>query len=876
MPIESGQTLLHYRLTEKLGEGGMGVVWKAMDTTLDREVAIKILPDTFSADAERLARFEREAKVLASLNHPHISGIYGIHETEGVRFLSMELVSGEDLSTVLERGPLPLDRTLQITREVAEALEAAHESGIIHRDLKPANVRLTLEGKAKVLDFGLAKAYDPATASDPMTSQTMTSAGTVAGLILDTAAYMSPEQASGQPTDRRADIWSFGVMLHEMLSGKRLFAGETISHTLADVLRAPVNFDELPPGTPPAMRRLVERCLDRDKMRRLRDIGEARITIEDTIADPHKEDTAAPKEGVTPAATSRLPWIVAGLAAVAAVIGFAWNSGDAPASAEPTRRFAVEVPNSGNTRQGDGVAIAVSSDGRRIVTRGGAGAEDMLYLRLIDDYESVPIEGTVGGRNPFFSPDDRWIGFLATTNLYKVRSTGGPPILISSAPASPDGMDWGEDGFIYYGHQGRIWRVSADGGEIESLTEGDPEENLRLALPFVLPGAKSLLCSTNTGRQTGGLFALDLGTSKLKDLDMLGSNPHYLSTGHVVFAQADRVFVAPFDMRRLEFTGPATPAHPRAWVDQGQIQIDISAEGTVVYLPASRDETQSLVTVDLEGQVVPLLPDGLPFISLNDPRMSRNGRRLLISVEGGAIWMVDLDTQTPTLMSESGFYPQWSPDGNEIIYGTTRSESFDVYRRPVDLSRPEELMLDEKNNLRSGDWTRQGILVIREEIPDKGMDLRYIPNVDDPSTMLPLMEGDDDELAPIVSYDGKWLAYVSNYSGNDEIYVTSFPEIGARLRVSTKGGTSPTWAPDGSAIYYFEGTKMIAVSIETEPRFRVTGREALFDGEYLQYRWSRQYDIHPSGDYFILIKNPMRGNVEVVTNWFEELSAPQD
>ncbi len=879
MELESGQQLLHYRLTEKIGEGGMGVVWKAVDTTLGRDVAIKILPDTFAAEAERLMRFEREARVLASLNHPHIAGIYGIHEAPStssgqasIRFLSMELVSGEDLSVALERGALPLERALRIAREVAEALEVAHESGIIHRDLKPANVRLTLEGKAKVLDFGLAKAYDPATASDPMSSATVTSAGTVAGLILGTAAYMSPEQASGQPTDRRADIWSFGVMLHEMLSNKRLFAGETISHTLADVLRAPIKLDDLPKSTPPAIRRLIERCLERDKMRRLRDIGEARIALEDAIADPLKKDTVAAGAEIAAMPSSRLPWVVAGLAVVLAVVGWVWNPSESSRSTEPTRRFALEVPNGGNTRQGDGKALAISSDGRYVVTVGGAGTDDVLYRRSIDDFEPQPIEGTVGGRIPFFSPDDRWIGFVQATDFTKVRVNGGAPIRIGRTPASPKGVYWGEDGNIYYGSQGRLWRISSEGGEPEALTDLEGGGGRRLGSPFLVPDSNVLLCSTPAAvTGSGQLFALDLETRKLKDLEMPGLDPRYLPTGHVLFAQGGRVFVAPFDLNRVEFTGIQWEVHPRAWVDQGQMQLDVSAEGTVVYMPVSRGELQSLVTVDLEGQVAPLLPDGLPFISFNDPRISRDGRRLLISVEGGAIWMIDLDTQTPTLMSENGFYPQWSPDGSEIIYGTDRNESYDIYRRPVDLSRPEELMIDVENNLRSGDWTRQGVLVIREEIPDKGMDLNYLTDLDDPSSMISLLDGEDDELAPIVSYDGKWLAYVSDYSGNDEIYVTTFPEPGARLQLSTRGGTSPVWAPDGSALYYFEAMSLIAVSIETEPRFRVTGRETLFEGEYVQYRWSRQYDIMPDGKRFILVKNPPRGNVEVVTNWFAEL-----
>jgi serine/threonine protein kinase/Tol biopolymer transport system component len=871
--IESGQQLLHYRLTEKLGEGGMGVVWQAVDTTLGRDVAIKILPDAFSGEPERLARFEREARVLASLNHPHVAGIHGIHEAEGVRFLAMELVAGEDLSAVLERGALPLERALQVAREVAEALEVAHESGVIHRDLKPANVRLTQEGKAKVLDFGLAKAYDPATASDPMSSATMTSAGTVAGLILGTAAYMSPEQASGQPTDRRADIWSFGVMLHEMLSNKRLFAGETISHTLADVLRAPIDLDDLPSGTPPAIRRLISRCLERDKMRRLRDIGEARIAIEDAIANPEEaEDTAAGEATVSTRRSSPLPWIVAGLATVVAVFGFVWILSGDSGLAEPTRRFSLEIPTRGSTRQGDGKMLAISHDGRYVVTRGGIGSDDMLYRRAFDNFTAQPIEGTIGGRLPFFSPDSRWLAFMVATDLHKVRSQGGQPIRLGRTPANPNGVHWGADGFIYYGGQGRIWRVPEDGGEPEAMTELEGEEGRRLSNPFLIAEANLLLCNAAASvAGSGQLLALDLETRKLKDLETPGSDPRYLPTGHILFAQTDRVLVAPFDAARVEITGPPRGAFPRAWVDQGQMQLEVSEDGTAIYMPITRGETQALVMVDLEGQVTPLVPDGLPFSSYNDPRVSRNGRRVLVTGDRGAIWMIDLDTQTPTLMSENGFYPHWSPDGSEIIYGTDREESYDIYRRPVDLSRPEEPYLDVDNNLRSADWTRQGMLIIREEIPDKGMDLKYLRSIDDP-TLITLLDGEDDELAPVVSYDGKWLAYLSDYSGSDEIYVTTFPEPGSRMQISTKGGTSPVWAPDGSALYYFEGRDLIAVSIETEPRFRVTGRKKLFDGEYVQYRWSRQYDIMPDGKSFILVKNPPQENVEVVTNWFAELS----
>ncbi len=877
------------------------------DSRLGREVALKILPEAFAADPERLARFEREAKVLASMNHPNIAHLYGLETFEPdestvgegftpsrevvssgtgtgsghqdlkisgpVTFLVMELVEGEDLSDRIGRGPIPVAAALPIALQIAEALEAAHEQGVIHRDLKPANVRLTPDGKAKVLDFGLAKAFEPALDGETEHSQTITSAGTMAGLILGTAAYMSPEQASGQPTDRRCDIWSFGVILHEMLTGKRLFDGETISHTLADVLRAPINLGSYPDEVPPSVRRLVERCLERDRLRRLRDIGEARIALEDAVNGSDDQDPASAVETVAePSKLRFLPWVIAAAAAVLAAFGLLRSPGDTPATAEPTRRFALEVPNSGNTRQGDGLAVAISSDGRSVVTRGGSGAEDMLHIRHMEDFEARPIEGTVNGRSPVFSPDDRWIAFVDAAGLQKVRSTGGPSVFLAQFPSSPNGMDWADDGWIYYAHQGEIWRLPENGGESERLLENDLSASRGFGQPFMIPGTSSLLCSSRTGvGGTGELFVFDLESKEIKALERQGTNPRYLPTGHIVFAQTDRVFVVPFDVDEMRITGQATPVLDRAWVDQGQVQADIADNGTVVYLPNSRGETQALVSVNINGRVEELVPEGLPFASINDPRISPDGRRVMLSVDTGAIWMLDLDTQTPTLMTEEGFYPQWSPDGREMIFGSTRNKTFDIYRRPVDLSRPEELVLDLENNLRAGDWTRQGPVVIREEIPGKGMDLRVWPDPGDPSSMVNLLDGPDDELAPIVSRDGKWLAYVSNYSGIDEVYVTGFPKPDARYKISMKGGHSPTWAPDGKNLYYFQSNRMIAISIETEPRFRVTGREELFDGEYVHYRWSRQYDIHPDGESFVMIKNPPRGNVEVVTRWFDEI-----
>ncbi len=879
-----GDTLSSFEITAKLGEGGMGEVWRALDSRLGREVALKVLPAELAADTERLARFEREARVLASLNHPNIATLFGLETVTAPdaddpntdrsqrTILVMEFVDGEDLSTRIARGPIPIADALPIARQIADALEAAHEQGVIHRDLKPANIRLTPEGRAKVLDFGLARAHEPAAAGDIDRSPTLTSAGTVAGIILGTAAYMSPEQAAGQEVDRRCDIWSFGVVLYEMLTGDRLFAGETVSHTLADVLRAPIDLSALPDSLPPSIRTLVARCIERDPKRRLRDIGEARIALQDAIDAPAGEPPDATLVPSLAGPARRLPWLIAAAGVALAAASLLWTPRSIETSAEPTRRFALEVPNSGNTRQGDGLAVAISSDGSRVVTRGGSGAEDMLHIRDMGSFEAERIEGTVNGRNPVFSPDDRWLAFIDAAGLQKVRATGGPAIFLTQFPSSPNGLDWADDSYIYYANQGEIWRISEAGGESERLLENDLSQSGGFGEPFMIPGTNTLLCTSRAGvGRSGELVVIDLSSREITSLEMQGTNPRYLPTGHVLFAQSNRVFVVPFDIDDMTITGQATPVLERAWVDQGQIQADIADDGTVVYIPNSRGETQALVAVDRSGKVEELAPAGLPFASLNDPRFSPDGRRVMLSVDTGAIWMLDLDTQTPTLMTEEGFYPQWSPDGREVLFGSTRNKTFDIYRRPVDLSRPEELVLDLDNNLRAGDWTRQGPVVIREEIPGKGMDLLVWQDPDDPSTLVPLLDGPDDELAPVVSADGTWLAYVSNYSGIDEIFVTSFPVPGARYKISMKGGHSPTWAPDGKTLYYFQNSLMIAVTIETEPAFHVTGRDELFEGEYVHYRWSRQYDIHPSGESFIMIKNPPRGNVEVVTRWFDEL-----
>lgn len=864
-----GQSLGPYQISSLLGKGGMGEVYRATDTRLGREVAIKVLPRELSGDPERAARFEREARTLASLQHPNIASIYGYEEADGVRFLAMELAEGEDLSERLERGGLPLEDAVEIARQVATGLEAAHERGIIHRDLKPANVKIAGDGTVKILDFGLARAYvgDPGESADLENSPTITAAMTAAGVILGTAAYMSPEQAKGRGVDRRSDIWSFGVMFYELLVGRKLFDGETVSETMAEVLKAPLDLDALPPRTPAKVRQLLARCLDRDPSTRLRDIGEARVLLGGRLEDAGSEPVAPLVSRA--AGRTRLAWSVVGISVLALMGVAAWALFLRSSKPVPTLRFSINNDSPVSLRQGDGRALALSPDGRILVSIANQEDTPMLFLRHMDSFDAHPIVGTENANSPTFSPDGRWLGFLSYQGFFKTNVAGGAPVQVGTTPASVWGCTWAPDGYVYFASTNNVYRLSETGGQYETVYQGEGVGNLRY--PNALPNGRAILMNTFAGGTSlGELAVLDLETGQFKKLGLQGSDPHYLENGVVIYAQGGQVMGAPFDIDALEFTGPPTPVLQRAWIEQGMIHLGVSQTGTVAYLPSLADSRASIFLVDRQGQRQSLVAGSLPFSGCSDPRLSPDGRRLALNVEGFEIWIVDLDTDTPTLVSENGFYPVWSPDGRELTYGSTRSRSFDLYRIPTDFSQPERLILDLENNLRSAAMAPDGTFVFREEIPDKGMDLRYWRD-EDPSSYQPLLEGPDDELAPSISPDGRWLAYVSNLSSRDEVYVTSFPEPGARIQISNGGGTSPAWSPDGEEIFYMDGDLIVAARVDMSAGLRVVSRERLFEGSYLQYRWHRQYDVHPDGEHLVMIENPPRGEIEVITSWFAEL-----
>ena len=877
-----GKSLAHYQITALLGKGGMGEVYRARDTKLQREVAIKVISPELASDPERLARFGREARTLASLHHRYIASLFSIEEAEGRTFLAMELVEGMDLAERLKaHGALSVDEAIRVALQITEGLEFAHEKGVVHRDLKPGNVKVTPEGEVKILDFGLARAYtgDPLDGHDMSTSPTITAAMTTAGMILGTAAYMSPEQAKGKPVDRRADIWSFGVMFFEMLTGEPVFDGETASETMADVMKGDIAWDALPPGLPPRVRGLLERCLERDPKQRLRDIGEARIVLSDPGATP----VAAAVETGAPRAASRLPWLVAALATVVAVAAWVVPRGAEPVQDTEILSFRLRNDFAANLRQGDGRGIAISPDGRTVVTIGTDGDRTMLFTRRLDEFGWKPLRGTDGASGPMFSPDGQWIAYMQVSRIFKISLNGGAPVLIAEGSSGFAGSSWAEDGFIYTCAGGDLFRIdTAGGGKVELVVDGGGKDGVpSLRNAAAVPGRSALLLNTSRGNSTDArLVLLDLATREIRELGLLGTNPSLLAEDILVFGQGRQVMACRFDSERLMPVGMPLPILDRAWFEPTSqtLHIGTSDNGTIAYLASDVDDRAIIYVIDRQGLRRPLLSRPLQFTSVGDPRLSPDGRRMVFAADGFQIWSMDLESETATLVSPNGFYPVWSDDGSELIYGTTRNRNYDLMRVAADLSRPEQVLLDWDQNLRSAELAVDGTFVFRQEVPDKGMDLWVWPDLSDSSTIAPLMTGPDDELAPDVSPDGKWMAYVSEMSGRDEVYVTSFPRTGARVQISGEGGTSPVWSADGDEIFYQDGNTMVAAQLDTSDGVRVVSRETLFTGEYLQYRWYRQYELITTEgvEKFIMVENPTRGDIEVIRGWESEVRARLD
>ena len=877
MALTPGTRLGVYEITAPLGEGGMGQVWRARDTKLDRDVAIKVLPEAFAHDADRLARFTREAKTLASLNHPHIAAIYGLEESSGVTALVMELVEGEDLSQRIARGAIPLDEALPIAKQIAEALEAAHEQGIIHRDLKPANIKVRADGTVKVLDFGLAKALDPAAASspEPMNSPTITSpAMTQAGMILGTAAYMAPEQAKGKAVDKRADIWAFGIVLHEMLTGQRLFSAETIPETLAHVMTREIDLGTLPATTPRHIRTLLARCLVKEPKQRLRDIGEARLALAGA------PETAAPQATAAQTALaprSRLPWAVAGSLAVMAAAAVIFGGRSVPADVEKTStRLTIPLPAGQELTS----SPAITRDGRTVayVTQQGLDAPQ-LYLRDLNSFESRMVTGSSGAVQPFFSPDGKWVAFFGQGQLQKAEVAGGAPIRLAEA-AVPFGGTWNDDNTIIYtaSINSGLLRIPASGGTPESLTKPDGAAGgYGHVFPQVLPGGRRVLFTI--WGTTPGSAVLSLESRRwdmvLPTTFLFGAGlfePARGSTGHIlVVDRSAGVVAAPFDAAHPAPTSVATTVLSNVYSEferESRGWLSISNNRTAVYAAANPAKS-SLVWVDREGRAESL---GKGQDLYRELRLSPDGMKAVVRV-GLNLWIHDLPrgTRAPlTSGNASSFYQLWSPDPRRVIFGSNRGGDWDIYSQPADGSRPADVLLKQPSDQYPSSMAGDGTLLYFEINPKTGVDLWTLSpdGKTSPLRVTPFNEREG-RFSPGAAGAPRWVAYSSDESGRSEVYVQSYPAGTNRIAVSDGGGSTPMWSPDGTELFYLTGDAVVAVAIRSDGNFGAPRK--LFDRSNYYLRYG--YDVSPDGKRFLMIRRDegfVPRQLNVILNWSDD------
>ena len=879
-----GSKLAHYEIVSAIGKGGMGEVWRAKDTKLGREVAIKTLPEEFAKDADRLARFEREAKLLASLNHPNIAAIYGLEEHQGTRFLVLELVEGPTLEDRIKQGAIPVEESLKLALQIAEALEAAHESGVIHRDLKPANIKVTPDGKVKVLDFGLAKAFCGEEAEANLSqSPTLSMAATQQGIILGTAAYMSPEQARGENADQRADVWAFGVVLFEMLTGRGTFEGRTVSDVLAAVLAKDPKWDSLPLNLHPRLRQLLERCLSKEVRGRYAGVSDARTDIEDVLADPSGV-LVQPVTAIQSRPQSKLPWVapVALGLVIAGVAG--WNLRPAP-EPEPdlVTRFSQVLPEEQPFTTSGRPVVAISPDGSRMVY----AANNQLYLRTMVALEASPIPGTDEiPAAPFFSPDGQWVGYFAVPDgqFKKIAISGGAPVTLCDGTPPYGRPSWGDDDIIVFGQPEGIMKVSANGGTPELLVAASAGN---LGAPQILPDGESLLFHEGSPFE-GEIMVQSLESGERKVL-FPGVAPKYLSTGHLVYGIGDVLFAVPFDLDSLQVTGGPVPMVEG--VRQGPMHYALSASGSLVYVQGSAGATENrtLALVDFNGLVEPLSVPPKEYLT---PRLSPDGQRLAVeSIEGdgSVIWVHDLSGQTAIqqlTFEGDNQRPIWTPDGQQITFSSDRDGTMSLYTMEADGSGVAERLTTAEDGREHwpGSWSPDGQTLFFLERGQGNTD-SYIWTLSRESgetqglydTPEPFYEG------PELSPDGKWLAYNAGPASTMDIYVEPFPPTGSRRRISQNGGYWPLWSPDGDALFYRaleqSGERTIkSVNIVTEPTFGFSDERTLPVEGFIVVRYHRDHDITTDGERFLMVfpadqadSEPARPQINIVTNWFEEL-----
>jgi serine/threonine protein kinase/Tol biopolymer transport system component len=899
MSLSPGSRLGSYEIVAPLGQGGMGVVYRARDLTLGREVAIKVLPDAFDTKAQpsigsgssrertkddRMARFVREAQTLAALNHPNIAHIHGFEQHAEMRALVMELVEGQDLAAYIARGPVPIPDAIAIARQLAEGLEAAHELGIVHRDLKPANIMVRSDGTVKILDFGLAKAINPdaqIASHDAMQSPTLTARATAMGIIVGTAAYMAPEQAKGRPVDRRADIWAFGVILHEMLTGHRLFHAETLPETLAHVIARDVDLTSLPPQTPPHLRTLIARCLVKDPKLRLRDIGDARLALTGdpspasaaiSIAPPATTDDQPPRRSWRETAA----WSLAGLLAIVAGF-FAWSASRPAPRAAPLLRlsFSLDAPVSLV-----GLSIALAPDGHAMVIEAPWRSGDRrLHLRRLDGTVLTPLPGTDGGQRPFWSPDSRSIGFFADSRLKRLDLNDGSVRDICAVPLFYSGT-WGPGGTILFATpEGPLWRVQATGGSPTALPSDKAAGEVRQVSAVFLPGERRFVYTSVRGDGSSHLLLASLDDARRVEIPSPGLRLVWTGADRVIFTQ-DSVLYG----QRIDYDTPALLGEPEpiatdidvAWLGSRETVADT---GLAAFIETG-DRTRQFSWYARAGGVGrPIGPPG-EYVTFD---LSRDDRRIAATLRKGSrsnLWIIDAERggASPLTAGElEDVDPQWSPDGRSILFGSTRDPSRSPFRANLSGDPPSRLFQFSGRIMALDDWSADGRWVFYHEALEAVLFARLIdPAVragETPGQQVMVMRplkgtADQTEMSP----DGRWVAFNSNESGRSEVLVVPFPPTGEKFQVSRNGGAQPLWRGDSRELFFLalDGTLM-STTVSAEPGFNTSEPVALFRPRVQPVTENiEQYAVTHDGARFLVLEPPPTAKgpvVQVISNW---------
>jgi serine/threonine protein kinase/Tol biopolymer transport system component len=880
-----GSRIGPYQLASRIGAGGMGEVYRARDTTLNRQVAIKVLLPAVANDPDRLARFRREAQVLAALNHPHIAQIHGFEEADGVRALVMELVDGPTLADRIAGGAIAMVDALPIATQIAEALEAAHEQGIIHRDLKPANIKVRDDGTVKVLDFGLAKALATEGASAPAdatSSPTLSAHATATGLILGTAAYMSPEQARGRPVDRRADLWAFGCVLYEMLTGQRAFPGEGASDTLAHVLMKEPDWHALPADTPVPIRRLLRRCVEKDRKKRLDSATAARLEIDDARADPSARPPA--RERVS----TRMAWFVAAASIVAALAA-------GVAAMLPWRRVAPELAvlrlDVTTPQTSDPTSFALSPDGRQVVFVAAGDSGSQLWLRRLDQTMAQPLPDTEGATFPFWAPDSRAIGFFADAKLKRLDLPGGKAQELADA-ANGFGGAWSRDGVIVYAANAisGLLRVPATGGTPTSITRPVPGE-LGHRFPQFLPDGRRFIFWIGPGLpEVQGLYLSSLDAAEKHRLVAADGSGAYAHPGYLLWPRQGALVAAPFDAVLGTVSGDAEPivAAVGSNVTTNRTAFSVSNAGLLAYRTGVTGRVR-LVWMDRGGTVMQVLgsPDENTLLY---PEPSPDGQRIVVqrTVQGNMdIWQIDAARGIPsrvTIDANVDSTAFWSPDGNRLIFRSNRNGVYDLYEKPASGTEDEQRLFTSTDDKIPSDWSTDGrFLLYVNENKETGRDLWALPlQPQGVGTPFPLVRSRFGEDQGQFSSDGRWIAYRTNESGLDEIYVQAFPGPGGKTRVSTQGGSQPRWRRDGKELFFVapNGTLMaVPVALPLNGQAPNVGAPVALFATRLTSRGSpkQQYAVAPDGQRFLMVVSAdetIIPTITVVQNWLAGLQVP--